>query len=92
MTIDLFFGCAESSLLYGLFPSCGEQGLLSNCSAWASYFSCFSCCRTWALELSFSSYGTSLSCSVACGSFLDQELNLLLWQADSLQLSHQGSL
>ena len=34
-----------------------------------------------------------LSCSVACGIFLDQRLNLclLLWEADSLPLRHQGS-
>ena len=34
-----------------------------------------------------------LSCSKACGIFLDQGLNLcpLHWQADSLPLSHQGS-
>ena len=33
-----------------------------------------------------------LSCSVACGNFLDQGSNLCLlhWQADSLPLSHQG--
>ena len=32
-----------------------------------------------------------LNCSVACGVFLDQDLNpcLLHWQADSLPLSHQ---
>ena len=34
-----------------------------------------------------------LSCSVACGIFLDQGLNLcpLHWQADSQPLHHQGS-
>ena len=34
-----------------------------------------------------------LSCSAACGIFLDQRLNScpLHWQADSLPLSHQGS-
>ena len=34
-----------------------------------------------------------LSCSAACGIFLDQGSNLCLlhWQADSLLLSHQGS-
>ena len=34
------------------------------------------------------------SCPTACGIFLDQGLNscLLHWQADSLPLSHQGSL
>ena len=35
-----------------------------------------------------------LSCSAACGAFPDQRSNLCLlhWQADSLPLSHQGSL
>ena len=34
-----------------------------------------------------------LSCSLACGIFPDQRLNLglLYWQVDSLPLSHQGS-
>ena len=34
-----------------------------------------------------------LSCSMACGIFLDQESNLYLlhWQVDSLPLKHQGS-
>ena len=34
-----------------------------------------------------------LSCSMACGIFLDQGLNpcLLHWQVDSLPLGHQGS-
>ena len=37
--------------------------------------------------------GIWVSCSVACGIFLDQELNpcLLNWQADSLPRSHQES-
>ena len=36
----------------------------------------------------------ALSCPVACGIFPDQGSNLCLphWQADSLPLSHQGSL
>ena len=34
--IFIFFGCAGSSLLCGLFSGCGKQGLLSSCSAWAS--------------------------------------------------------
>ena len=29
------FGCAESSLLHGLFSNCGESGLLSSWGAWA---------------------------------------------------------
>ena len=64
-------------------------------------------CGAWALGLTASvvaalglwSAGSmvvlhvGLSCSVACRIFLDQGLNpyLLLWQADPLPLSHQGS-
>ena len=50
------FGCAGSSLLLGLFPSCGEQELLSSCDVPASYCGGFSCCGAWALGcLGFSS-------------------------------------
>ena len=35
--IYLFFGCAGSSLLCGLFSHCGERGLLSSCSTLASF-------------------------------------------------------
>ena len=38
------FGCTGSSLLCGLFSSCGERGLLSSCSVQASHYSGFSCC------------------------------------------------
>ena len=40
------------------------------------------------------SCGAWLRCSAACAIFPDQGLNpyLLHWQADSLQLSHQGTL
>ena len=36
-SIYLFFGCAGSLLLCGLFSSCDEWGLLFNCSVLASY-------------------------------------------------------
>ena len=42
------FDCAGSSLLLGLFSSCGEQGLLSLCSAQSSLWGAFSCCGAWA--------------------------------------------
>ena len=35
--LNYLFDCAGSSLLRGLFSSCREQGLLSNCSLQASY-------------------------------------------------------
>ena len=67
---SFFFGCAGSSLLRGLFFSCGDQGLLYCCSELASHccgFSCcgartlgcldFSGCRSWALEHRLSSCG-----------------------------------
>ena len=99
-------GCAGSLLLRSLFSSCGKQGLLSSCSAQASRHGGFFHCRAQALGhagLSSVLRGVwstgsivvahGLSCSVACEIFLDQRLNpgLLLWQADSLPLSHQKS-
>ena len=57
--IYIIFGCARSSLLCGLFSSCGKQRLLSSCSAWASRCSRFSHCRTQALRhVGFSSCST----------------------------------
>ena len=91
----LFFGCAGSGLL---------QGLFSSCSVWASHCSGFCWCEAWALAAQASVLGARgltscsswaldigstavvhrLSCSTACGIFLDQGLNLCLlrWQAD----------
>ena len=66
----------------------------SGCCAQVSHCGFFSCCRTWALGLMGSIVAAhELSCSVACGIFLNQGSNpyLLHWQADSLPLSHQGS-
>ena len=40
----LFFGCAESLLLCGLFSSCSEQGLHFSCRTQASHCSGFSYC------------------------------------------------
>ena len=75
------------------FSSCGERGPRFSCGAWASY-----CCdflmwrssrhagfRTCVLH--------GLSCSAACGIFLDQGSNLcpLQWQADSYLLHYEGS-
>ena len=42
---------AVSGLCYYMwaFSSCGDWGLLSNCHAWVSHCSGFSCCRAWAL-------------------------------------------
>ena len=45
----LFLGCPGSALLCGLFPGCGEQGLLWSCSERAACFGGFSCFRVQAL-------------------------------------------
>ena len=52
-----------------------------------------SSCRSRALEHRLSSCGARAYCPEACRIVPDQELNLclLLWQVDSLPLSHQGS-
>ena len=89
------------------FSSCDERELLSSWNAWTSHCSGFSCWRAWAEGCRTSvvvvpglwSTGSivvahGFSCHVACGIFLDQELNpcLLYWQVDFfLPLSHQGS-
>ena len=51
-------------------------------------------CSSRALSTSSAVVVHGLSCSAACGIFLDQGSNLCLlhWQVDSLPLSHQGSL
>ena len=66
----------------------------SSCSEWVSHCGGFSCCRAWAVEhMDSAVVAQGLSCSAACGIFLDQGSNpcLLHCQADSLPLSHQGS-
>ena len=92
------FDCAGSSFLRGLFSSCSEQGLLSNCVE-ASRFDGFFCFQAWAVgHLDFSSCNTwaqllGHTSSSTCEVFLTQGLNpcLLHWQVDSLPRSHQGS-
>ena len=76
------------------FSNCGKWGLLSSCGAGLPKCRGFSCCGTWALEHKLIVVANGLSCSGACGTFLDQGLNpcLLHWQANSIPLSHQGSL
>ena len=56
-----------------LLSSYGERGLLSSCGVRVSHCSGFSCGRAQALgHAGFSSCGTGLSRSVACGIFPDQ--------------------
>ena len=86
------------------YSSCGvwafQCGGFSSCRAWAlgmqaSVFVAhgLSSCGSWALEHRFSTCSCGLNCSTACRIFLYQGSNLclLLWHADSLPLSHQGS-
>ena len=99
MLCGLFSGCGKQRVL----SSCGEQashcGGFSYCGAQAlgtrtSLVTAqgLSSCGSWALENRLSSVAHGLSCSAACGIFLDQGLNLcpLHWQVDSPPLSHQG--
>ena len=101
------FGCAGASVLHGPFSKGNKQRLLF--IAQASHCGGFSCCRAqalghvgfsscsvWAQQLRFPGPGAQahrVSCSMACGIFLDQGSNpcILHWQVDSLPLSHQGS-
>ena len=79
-----------------------SPGAAPHCSAWAAHH------RAWTVGLSSSGscsvwsqlrcpgsviVAHGLNCSMACGIFSDQGLNLCLlhWQADSLPLNHQGS-
>ena len=62
----LFFGCIGSLLLCAGFLQLWWVGATLRCSAWASHWGGFSCCRAWALGLWASivvSHGLSI-----CGS------------------------
>ena len=75
------------------FSSWGEWATL-HCCARASHCGGLSYCRAWAVGARASVVvAHRLSCSAACGIFLDQSSNLcpLHWQADSSPLCHQGS-
>ena len=100
------FDSAGSLMLSGFCSSCGEQGLLSSCSANASRCGGFCCCWVWALgcvgfssycswarEHRFNSYGTWAQLLLGMWYLLGSgmELCLLHWQADALPLNHQGS-
>ena len=95
-TLNLFFlkfylvsfGGTGSLLVYCLFSSCREPGLVSGWGVWASSCGGFSCCRAGALGWVDSviviprlwSTGSivvaaQLTCPVVCGIFLDQGLN-----------------
>ena len=97
------FGCAGSSLLYSLFSSCVERGLLPSCGAWASHHG------EWAqvehrlkdtrasavVAPGLYSAGSivvvhGLSYSAACRTLLDQGSNLYCVGKWILYHSHQG--
>ena len=100
-----FWSCWDVVALWAFLQL--RAGLLSGCSPWAFHCGGFSYCKARSLghagsvvlasRLQSSGSGVvthGLSCSVACGIFPGQGSNthLLHWQADSLPLSHQGSL
>ena len=72
----VYLGCAESSLLHGLFSSYGERGLFSSCGAQASHcggfswgahaleYASFNSCSRWAQQLWLWALGDRLS---SCG-------------------------
>ena len=81
--MTLFWGCAGSSLLHGIFSSCGKSGLFSSYDGRASVVVArgLRSCGSWALEARLKSCGSGL---VALW-HVDQRLNtcLLLWQVSS---------
>ena len=87
------FGCTGSSLLCSSFQL-QQAGAALHCGAQPSHCNSFSCCGAQALGIRTSVIGACrLSCSVACGIFLDQGSNPcpLHWQVASYPLYHQGS-
>ena len=96
----LFSSCSKRGPRSGCHTWASQCSGFSCCGAQALEHTGFSSGGMRAQQLQFPgsraqahSCGPGLSCSVACGSFLDQGLNLCLlhWQPDSLPLSHQGS-
>ena len=65
------FGGTGSLLLSWLFSSCGKQGLLSSCDAWASRCGGFSCCRALGCSESVAVVHR-VSCSVGSSQIRDQ--------------------
>ena len=100
------FGYPRSLFLHSGFPLVAVSGGDSSCSAWTSHCGGVSLWSLGSRARGLSSCGSRtwsagsvvvahwLSCSVACGIFLDQGWNPcpLNWQADSLLLDHQPSL
>ena len=79
--MNFIFGCAESSLVCGLFPpSISEQGLHSSSGAQASHCSSFSGCRAWPLghvgSRATGSVVVALGLSCSAAGMLLQDLRL----------------
>ena len=69
-----FWLCWVFAAPFGLFSSCGNQGLLSSCGAWSSHCNGFSCCGAWTLGIWVSVLvAHGLSCSAACGILPNQD-------------------
>ena len=89
------FGCAGSSLVCGLFSSCGMLAShCRGCSCWGApghVGSVVTASGLWSTGSIVVVHG--LGGLTACGIFLHQGSNscLLHWQVDSLLRSHQGS-
>ena len=91
--ILFIFGCVGSSLLCVGFLQLWRARVTLHCGARASHCDGFSCCGARALGTQASVVvAHGLSCSAACGIFLDQGLNPcpLHQQVDSQPLHHQG--
>ena len=88
-----YFGCAGSLLQCGLFSSCGDQGLLSSCSALASHCGSFSCCGAQTLEHGLSSCGAQAQLLHRLWHLPGQGIQLVssALEADSQSLNHQRS-
>ena len=90
----LLFICCWLPWVFVAFSSCGEQGLLSSCSARASRCGGFSCRGAWALGAGLQQLWRLRSAQpTASGILPDLRSNLcpLHSQADSQPLDHQGS-
>ena len=88
------FGCAGSLSLFGLFSSCIERRLpiIAMRRVLIVVTPLVAVHRLQGVRASVV-MAHRLGCSVSCGIFPDQGLNLCLlhWQVDSLPVSHQGS-
>ena len=81
LTIFFPFGCAGSSLLLGLFSSCGAQashcgGFSCRAQALGMQAAAVVAPRLWSIDSIVVAH--ELSCFATCGIFLDQGSNLCL--------------